>query len=455
MTTSRSFPSRTAVLALTFIGLSTGSTAWAAGFQVLTTGKVAKLENRGDPAKNVGTITIGRDRALQTLYNPMCPATSAVEIEAYLQSTLRDAILAHVDLDCAKWSAKGKAFKYKDPTGTIRSISYGSSGLQITFGGPGFAPLDGPVAFVQAQLQIGDQTLRARFHNFKQNDAKKVISRKPSAAAAAGEAGFWDVLSGDDSTEAHEQEVIANLQKAAKRDKHDGRSRFLLAMIHLYRFGQMVTTFDSISAEAHAELVAANASFTEALPLVWNDATLTGDSRIPGFAGSAKYTLGRVDNDAALAAEGLADLQRAVEENPFFNVFDLIPVLQVLPPSDPVFQQAYASFIAYLSHPDTLQCVTTQPELCASAGFAPRNLQGSLILFGDLYAKAGNLQQAQSWYGLAALFPETATWKFASVSQDRSANAAARVALYADGNPSNDPPILGAGAEACAVCHNR
>jgi len=67
MTTSRSFPSRTAVLALTFIGLSTGSTAWAAGFQVLTTGKVAKLENRGDPAKNVGTITIGRDRALQTL----------------------------------------------------------------------------------------------------------------------------------------------------------------------------------------------------------------------------------------------------------------------------------------------------------------------------------------------------------------------------------------------------
>lgn len=451
----RSRPSCTAALTLTLAALSTASPASAADFQVLTVGKVAKLENRGDPVKNGGTITVGRDRALQTLYNPMCPATSVVEVEAYLQSTFRDAVLAHVDLDCAKWSAKGKGFKYKDPAGTIRSISYGSGSLQITFGGPGFTPIDGPVAFVQAQLQIGDQTLRARFHNFKQNDAKKVVSRKPSAAAAAGEAGFWDVLAGDDSSEAHEQEVMANLQKAAKRDKHDGRSRFLLAMIHLYRFGQQVTRFDTISAEARAELAAANVAFTDSLPLLWNDASATGDSRVAGFAAAAKYMQGLVENDAALRAQGLTDLERAVQVNSFFNVFDFIPVLQSLPPSDPVFQQAYASFTTYLNDPETLQCVTAQPELCANAGLAPRNLQGSLILFGDLYAKAGNLPQAQSWYGLASLFPETATWKFATVSQDRSANAAARVALYTDGDPSNDPPVIGAGPEACAVCHNR
>lgn len=120
-----------------------------------------------------------------------------------------------------------------------------------------------------------------------------------------------------------------------------------------------------------------------------------------------------------------------------------------------MFQHAYASFVSYLENPETFGCPATQPEICANAGFAPRNTQGSLTLFGDLYAKGGNLQQAQFWYSLLSFFPDTATWKFAALVQDRTANAAARVALYADDDPSNDPPVIGAGAEACAACHSR
>ena len=440
--------------ALLWVGPAAG-TAVAAGFQVLTAGKVVRLENRGDPMKNGGTVMVGADRALQALFDPTCPVTSAIEVEAYLQSTYRDAVLAHVDLDCAKWSANGTGFRYVDPAGTVRSIRYGRSGLRIEVRGAGFTPIDGPVGFVQAQLQIGDQTLRARFHNFKQNDSQRVVSRRPSAAAAAGEAGFWDVLTGDDDSEAKEQEVIANLETAARRDRRDGRSRFLLGMTHLYRAGQRVTRFDDVTAEARAELAAANASFTDALPLLWDDASGSGDSRVPGFAAAAKYLLGFVEHDATLQAQGLADLDRAVQVNSFFNVFDLIPVLQALPPGDPVFQQAYASFTTYLSDPETLQCVVTQPELCADAGFAPRNVQGSLTLFGDLYAKAGSLQPARVWYNLAAGLSDTPTWHFASIIQDRVATAATRVALYKDSDPTNDPPMIGAGTEACAVCHRR
>ena len=112
---------------------------------------------------------------------------------------------------------------------------------------------------------------------------------------------------------------------------------------------------------------------------------------MPGFAAAAKYTQGYLEDDAALRAEGLADLERSIEVNSFFNVFDYIPVLQSLPPSDPLFQQGFALFRSYLENPDTLQCVTTQPEICANAGLAPRNIQGALTLFGDLYAKAGDL----------------------------------------------------------------
>jgi len=427
----------------------------AHGFEVLTLGKVARFKNIADPARNGGTVSVGADRALQALSPPTCPATSAVEIEAYLQSTVRDSVLAHVDLDCAKWTAYGAGYRYTDPGGTVRSIRYSRRGLRLDIGGPGFTPIGGPVAYLQAQLTIGERTLRARFHNFAQNDAHAVVSRRPSPLAAAGEAGFWDVLTGDAGSEDDEQATLTHLQQAVARDPSDGRSYFLIAMLHLYRFGQRVVRVDQSTPEAHAELVASNAAFASALPLLWNDVTATGDSRVPGFAAAGLFLQGVVENDTTLRAQGLADLRRSLEVNGFFNIFDFIPVLQVLPPGDPQFGDAFASVSAYLSDPATLACVTTQPELCANAGFAPRNLQGSLTLFGDLFVKTGDPAHAQSWYHLASLFPETATWSFKAALDDRIAHAAERAALYADADPTNDPPIIGAGSEACASCHLR
>jgi hypothetical protein len=433
---------------------ATGS-ASAAGFQVLTTAKIARFDNRGDPSQNSGVVIVGRDRALQTLYDPTCPATAAAAIEVYLQSTFRDAVLAHVDLDCTKWSATSDGFRYSDPGGTVRSIYYSHIGLRMDVGGDGLTPIDGPVGFLQAQLQIGDQTLRARFHNFRQNDGHVVWSRRPSVAAGLGEAAFWDVLLGDDYSEAHQQEAITLLERALRAEPRDGRSHFLLAMIHLYRFGQHVLRFDQVSADARAELAAANVSFAIAVPLLWNEARGAGDSRVAGFAAAAKYMQGFLDGDAALRAEGLTDLEHAVAVNSFFNVFDFIPVLQFLPPSDPVFQQGYALFTTYLQDPETLSCVGTQPEICADQGFAPRNLQGSLTLFGDLYAKGGDLANAVLWYNLANAFPDTPSWSFVGALQERLADPAARVALYADADPSNDPPVIGVGPQACAACHRR
>jgi hypothetical protein len=445
-------PARHRLCALLVAGLATAVVAPppAAAFRILTARKVIRLENRGDAERNRATLVVGRDRALAAPYDPRCPAASAVEIEVYLQSTLRDAVLARADLDCAKWSVSRGTFRYADPTGTVRRIRYGKSGLRIDAGGPGFAPPSGPVGFAQVELAIGDEILRARAHNFARNDAQAVRSRRPTAAAAAGEAGFWDALTGDDSSEEREQETLRALRKARRRD---GRSHFLLAMLHLYRFGQRVTRFDDVHPDAREELVLANASFATAVPLLWNDATGTGDSRVPGFAAAAKYIQGVVDGDGALRDAGLADLARAVEVNAFFNVFDYIPVIQALSAGDPAFQQAFTLVTTYLNDPDTLACVVDQPEICANEGMAPRNLQGSLTLFGDLYLKAGQLAPAQTWYTLARAFPDTATWTFASILDDRIANAAARAALYAD--PTNDPPIIGATTEACAMCHQR
>lgn len=134
-------------------------------------------------------------------------------------------------------------------------------------------------------------------------------------------------------------------------------------------------------------------------------------------------------------------------------MFDLIPVLQILPPSDPRFAAAYARVTAYLQDPATLACVGTQPELCANAGMAPSNLSGSLTLFGDVYAKAGDPERAAQWYSLAnALTP--ASWPFRPALTARLADVGARAALYQDADPGKDPPLLGAWTENCVACHS-
>src|SRR5262249_27870814 len=150
---------------------------------------------------------------------------------------------------------------------------------------------------------------------------------------------------------------------------------------------------------ARGEIEAAHAVFQTALPLVWNGTA--GDTRVAGFAAATTFVVGVVQGDAALQAQGLAELDAAVRLNPLFNVFDYIPVAPALPSFHPRFRGVFDKVTGYLGDPDTLQCVVTQPEICNDMGYAPRNTAGSLALFGDVEAKGGDADAAAMWYGLA------------------------------------------------------
>jgi hypothetical protein len=389
----------------------------------------------------------------------------ALQVAAYPQALLRVDAQERVALPCDGWSRRGASFVYRDRAGAhggVRKVVYSQSRLLARFEGGAHRHVAGPVGYAELWIEIGGARLLARFNTFRKNDARLVVSRKPSAAAAAGEAGFWTVIHGDAHSVAEEEETIANLTKAMRRDREDGRPPFLLGMLHLYRFGQATVRFDQVTDAARADLVAANAAFATALPLNWDG--IRGDSRVPGFIAAAKFTLGIVQDDAALQAEGLADLEAAVAINSFFNVFDLIPVVQALPADDPRFAQVFPLLRSYIGDPETLSCVVSQPEICADAGLAPRNVAGALMLFGDVFVKAGaldpaNVVQAETfYYPIAAVaVAQTPGYRFAAAAEARvgPGKAAARAALYADGDPTNDPPIIGAGPEACAVCHYR
>ena len=124
-----------------------------------------------------------------------------------------------------------------------------------------------------------------------------------SALFADGERAFWSVLHGDDHSIAKQEAAIAGLTKAVKRDPKDGWPPFLLGMLHLYRFAQATVRFDQVSDAARADLVAANAAFARALPLLWDGRT--GDSRVPGFVAAATSTSAVVVGVVGLAVLSL------------------------------------------------------------------------------------------------------------------------------------------------------
>ncbi len=418
---------------------------------VLTIGKHAVFRSES------GLVRVGRDRALATLLDPTCASElpSTVQLGAYLQSTARLAAEPADTLPCDRWRRGRGGYVYEDDAGAaggVRRIVYARDKIVVKLGGAGYTAPGGPVGYVELWLTIGSTRLLARFHNFRVNTATQLVATKTSGAAAAGEAAFWDVLLGDDRSETRQQAAIRSLTQASHRSKRDGRSRFLLAMLHLYRFGVRIERYDAVSEEAKAEIRAADDGFAAALPLLWDGTA--GDSRVPGFAAAAKFARGIVEGDQARATAGLADLDAALRINAFFNVFDLIPVIQALPRTDPRFEPAVDAVIAYLAAPETLACLGTQPEICSNAGLAPRNLTGATLLFGDVYAKAGNIAQARMWYAIAA---GTAgpSYRFLALAQARLADADARVARYLDDDPGNDDQIVGTGEENCAVCHNR
>jgi len=424
----------------------------AAGLTVLTEGKVASFKS------GKGSVRVGRDPQLANAPSPLCPATSTVTLSSYPEPTQVIVVATEVELDCTKWKArKNGDFVYSDPdaAGGLASLRYGKKGIVARFTS---AVPTGPVAYAQLWLAVGDTRFNARLHNFKKNGADAIVARKPSKAAAAGERAFWAILHRDwttpDEKAGLEVTALAQLTKASKAKK-DGWSHFLLAMTHLYRFGQMTGSYLGADETARAEIEAAHEIFAEAVPKVWDGSV--GDTRVPGFAAATTFGLGVVRGDTALQDQGMAELDAAYALNPFFNIFDYLPVAQAVPSFDPRFQSVFTKVNDYLNRPGTLACLTTQPEICGNDGYAPRNTAGSLALFGDVNAKAGSKAGAVQWYGLALTLAKTGPtpYPFLDALQERVDTVDQRIALFTDDDASNDPFIIGAHGEACAACHNR
>ena len=445
---------RRSLLLLALISIAAAPAA-ALDLTILPRSKALRLIGADDPQAARGIVRFGADPALADAPDPTCPAASTFELGLFTSRTNGVERGEKVELDCAKWRRRDGGWVYADAAapGGVRAIIYGPNGLTVKLAGPGVLPAEGPLGYAFIWFEVGARRYHGRFHEFRRNDATRIVSRTTPRIAAEGERGFWAVLSGDDASDTAQQATLSALRGASAASARDGRSRFLLAMLHLYRFGQMSTAIATASPAAIAELRAAVAAFDEAEPLLWDFDARVGDSRVPGFGAAARYALAVATDDEALRQRALDEFDYALEINAFFNVFDLMTVLQAEPPSSPAFQSAFAAIDAYITAPTTLQCIVTQPEVCSNNGLGPSSLPGTFVLFGDVYAKAGRLDIATNWYNAAVA--SEAGWSLQGLAAARRAGVEARVAAYLDADPDNDPPIIGAGAEACRSCHYR
>jgi len=457
--------SRTTAVRLAAAVLAAASPARALPpVRMLTVGKVAVLRDRPGTARDVAAFRVGKDPELATPPNPLCPAASSIQVGAYPTATNRveaqPPTPGGAALPCASWRPTKRGYRYRDAAGSVlgvRTIVLERNQLTVRLRGGGYVGIRGPVGYVQLQLTVGDVRLLTRFHNFNKNARATIISRLPTLNAAQGERYFWATLWGDAD---REDDARTHLARAIAEDPDDGRSHFLAAMIRLYRFGHLVTDYAAPSDAARAEVDAADGYFEAAVPLLWDGRRRAGDTRVPGFAAANRYLRGVVHGVDAVKQEGLAQLDAAVALNPLFNAFDLIGVVpQVVPGTDPLYVEKILGVLDTTLSGENADCVASQPEICGNDGLAPNNIAGSLTLFGDLYAKGGrdgspsDVEKAETWYGIANAF--AAGWRFRPLLADRVGRAADRRALHHDGDPTNDPPIIGLGVEACTSCHGR
>ncbi len=260
--------------------------------------------------------------------------------------------------------------------------------------------------------------------------------------ATAGQAAFWDTLFGREDRSA---EAIEQLRLATRLDPADGRSFFLLGMMHLFRFSQQIEDFFEPSPADKAEIARAHDALERAVVL------LPEDRRVPGFRGAATYMRGVVFQEEGLRELGLRQLRDSIQLYPEFNSFSFIGVVApTVSADDPLYREV----LAYVGDPLNAACSPfSQPEICGNAGKAPHNIEGSLVLFGDLFAKAGDMERAAGFYRLAKTPFSDEPWRFRDLIDERLRTLPTRVALYRDGDLRNDPPIIGYRQEACAICH--
>jgi hypothetical protein len=302
-------------------------------------------------------------------------------------------------------------------------------------------------------------------------------SGQPAEAGRAGRGStiaaierFWTVYYGNNYDAI--PELQAELQAAVERDPNNPTLYALLGATHFWHIGEYTRDAKPDPTVLQRDMPTAAQLFQKALDLDYNGQHLIGyinDDHLPGYLGITTVHVGQMSNNPDTIAQGDQILDHAVYQFPEFNNFNRWAAHNTDPKDSATYGKALESLWQGLDacvggsidrmNPDVgpylnLQTSVGRKKACWSEGdLAPHSFEGYMLNLGNGLVKAGQIDIARIVYANAKYAKNYTAWPYRQVLETIAASDLnARAGLYADADPSNDPP-LGVPNRSCVYCH--
>jgi hypothetical protein len=253
-------------------------------------------------------------------------------------------------------------------------------------------------------------------------------------------------------------ELVLSVDAESEGNPNDGRARLYSGLMRLWQLGDKL----SLSASPGDVL---NESMTMIDRFASARVMLPHDDRVPGFLGLARIEVGKVVGDDTLVTRGFLDLDDGIAIFPAYTHFLRALALVDSPAGSADMDAALVELQTVLdtcqTPKDSSGVFEYEPgplphalRVCNDEGIVPHVLEGFFMEYGDAALKAGKTaDEARALYQSALRAPRFDHWPFASELQARITDADQRAALYADGDPSNDPKLWNQEGHLCTGCH--
>jgi hypothetical protein len=281
---------------------------------------------------------------------------------------------------------------------------------------------------------------------------------------------FWTVYHGNDYGSI--PAVQAELQSALTGDPDNATLYALLGATHFWHVGEYTRDPNPNPSVLQQDMPTAVQLFQKALDLDYYGQHLIGhvnDDHLPGYLGITTVHAGQMSNNPNIIAQGDQMLDYAMYQFPEFNNFNRWAAHNTDPINSDTYKKALDSLWQGLdacagaaidrNNPDIgpylhLQTSVGRKKACWSEGdLAPHSFEGYMLNLGNGLVKAGIIDAARIVYANARYAKNYAEWPYRQVLETIAASDLnARAALYADSDPTNDPP-LGVPNRSCVYCH--
>lgn len=265
------------------------------------------------------------------------------------------------------------------------------------------------------------------------------LAEKHAATKAFREA----LASGDRESRAA---AIEQLDAAVTEHPEEAELALLLGLAQLWRVAEPL---DSDQAVFVQSALAAREHLARAYELC------PTDHRIPAWLGPVLVNMGRALNNQETIDEGLAVLQKGIDNYPSFVLFSKVLVYANEPADSPDFQNAVDAVYANIDYCSDADGGLINDPACNNGPAVHHNLEGSTVFLGDVFAKAGRKSDALSFYKSAQQSEDYASWDWQDLLEGRIDTLDARVAAYATSDPADDPDAAWTSSYQCAICHSR